>query len=48
MPRILTQIVDTVNREEKRVADSHGEVRQEGVGWGGERHVTCTREKLES
>ena len=26
MPRILTQVVDTFNREEKTVAASHGEV----------------------
>lgn len=26
MPRILTQIIDTVNREEKNVAKEHGEV----------------------
>jgi len=27
MPRILTQVIDTVNREEKNVTESHGQVR---------------------
>ena len=28
MPRILTQVVDTVNREEKTISDAHGVVRE--------------------
>ncbi len=36
MPRILTQVIDTINREEKQVSQEHQEVGVYSEGMGGE------------